>query len=218
MIQGPDIVIECPHCKTLLAVSSITSGNTFGSKLWSDGRQDSPMMPRNPRLTKCHNCSGFFWVGDAKVIGEIDLEDRYHNRAALNPIWVSAPYVCEMTELEYYEAIKAGLAANQEREIELRIHAWWCENDADRSEKERSQQTEIFNPKKTENLTRLFEIIEDQSGMWQLVKSDVARQLGRFDEAIDLLNAIRDPELKWATTQMIEFSKSRNRKVRELRR
>ena len=37
MTPGPEVIISCPECKALSRFSTMASGNTFGSTLWSDG-------------------------------------------------------------------------------------------------------------------------------------------------------------------------------------
>ena len=215
MIPGPDIVIECPHCRSLSKLFSLTSGNTFGATLWSDGYQDAPMLPRPPVVTRCHNCSGYFWVRDAKEVGEIDPFER--KKGASDTAWEEALSIRELTESEYYEAIEAGLASTSENETQIRTLAWWRANDTDRIEEKGSRKLEQSNPQKTANLILLFDVMKDDSAEGQLMKAEVARQLGRFDDAITLLSAIRNPELEWVKTQIIAFCESRNINVRVLR-
>lgn len=39
---------------------SLISGNTFGSELWSDGKQIAPMLPEISYIQKCPHCGKFF--------------------------------------------------------------------------------------------------------------------------------------------------------------
>lgn len=55
MIPGPNYVYKCPNCSALLTRESIASGNSFGSKLFSDGKRIAPMNPELPNLTKCRD-------------------------------------------------------------------------------------------------------------------------------------------------------------------
>lgn len=45
MLPGPTIIIACPLCGQYAKKRTIISGNTFGAKLWSDGKRISPMLP-----------------------------------------------------------------------------------------------------------------------------------------------------------------------------
>ena len=173
------------------------------------------MLPRPPAVTKCHKCSGYFWIHDARKVGEVDPFER--KRGASDTAWEEAPSIRELTESEYYEAIEAGLASTSENETQIRTLAWWRANDTDRTEEKASRTLEQSNPQKTANLTRLLDVMKDDSAEGQLMKAEVARQLGRFDDAITLLSAIRDPELEWVKTQIIAFCESKKINVRVLR-
>ena len=70
MIPGPTYLYECPNCQTVITRDSISSGNTFGAVLYSDGKTDAPMLPRFPDLTKCRQCQTIFWLSKTKEIGE----------------------------------------------------------------------------------------------------------------------------------------------------
>jgi hypothetical protein len=52
MRPGPDYIFECPKCSTLIKRGSLKSGNGFGAKLFSDGKQVAPRLPEFPKLTK----------------------------------------------------------------------------------------------------------------------------------------------------------------------
>lgn len=216
MIPGPDIIIECPRCMSPSKVFSLTSGNTIGATLWSDGFQDAPMLPRPPAITRCHKCSGFFWIRDARKVGEIDPFRRKNDAA--NTAWEGAPSIRELTESEYYEAIEAGFATTGENETQIRTLAWWRANDPDRIDENGSREHEQPNPKMRANLIRLFDVMDGNSAEGQLMKAEVARQLGRFDDATALLSAIVDSELEWVKEQMIAFCESRKIKVQVLQR
>ena len=69
MLPGPDYIYECPKCQNHVVRGSLTSGNTFGQKLFSDGKTIAPMLPRFPDLTKCPKCKTIFWMHKVKEVG-----------------------------------------------------------------------------------------------------------------------------------------------------
>jgi hypothetical protein len=71
MIPGPDQIIACPNCKEHEKYRTLISGNTFGAKVWTDGKQIAPMLPRPPAVVKCHYCGECYWLADAKKIKEV---------------------------------------------------------------------------------------------------------------------------------------------------
>ena len=69
MIPGPEYIYKCPNCGNLLSRGSLMSGNTFGAKLFSDGKRITPMLPEFPNLTKCKKCNRFIWVNKLQEVG-----------------------------------------------------------------------------------------------------------------------------------------------------
>ncbi|MGK2953559.1 MAG: hypothetical protein ACSLEZ_14410, partial [Thiobacillus sp.] len=60
MISGPDQIIACPKCKGLSKYMTLSSGNGFGARIWSDGRQYAPMCHGLPPVVKCHHCGEIY--------------------------------------------------------------------------------------------------------------------------------------------------------------
>ena len=106
MLPGPDQVIARPRWKGSARHMTLRSGNTFGARTWTDGRQVAPMLPHPPPVVRCSHCHHLFWLRQAEKIGSILS-------------------VVEPSEQDYYSAIAAGLAKGTEEEKTLRILAWW---------------------------------------------------------------------------------------------
>ena len=60
MIPGTPQILRCPHCGKKKEIMSLNSGNTFGSELWSDGKQIAPMLPEISYIQKCPHCGKYF--------------------------------------------------------------------------------------------------------------------------------------------------------------
>ena len=56
MQLGPDKYYKCPNCGAYLYTHTLLSGNTFGARVYSDGKMVAPMLPEYPNLTKCGGC------------------------------------------------------------------------------------------------------------------------------------------------------------------
>ena len=69
MKPGPDYIYKCPVCGKLVKRGSLMSGNTFGAKLYSDGKNDAPMLPDFPNLSKCAKCDTIFNLRELKEVG-----------------------------------------------------------------------------------------------------------------------------------------------------
>jgi hypothetical protein len=76
MILGPDQIIACPHCKGLAKYSTLLSGNNMGTRVWTDGKQIAPMLPRPTAVVKCHQCTECYWLVMAEKLGTVDTWSR----------------------------------------------------------------------------------------------------------------------------------------------
>jgi len=189
MIPGPDKVIECPKCKELARVFTLVSGNTCGTRRWTDAKVIAPMLPRPPAVTKCKKCGHYFWTSEAKNIGEIPL---WEDEAEKIPSkWKAAEHVRELSETEYLEAINIGVAGTKEQGLHLRICAWWASNDSLRSQgqnpDDQTQTVPVRSLEATMNLEHLLELLNIRNPDQRLMKAEVLRELGRFDDAIRIL-------------------------------
>jgi hypothetical protein len=59
MLIGPNLFFKCPECGKMTVRGSILSGNTFLSRLFSDGKLRAPMLPEFPGIVKCKKCKNF---------------------------------------------------------------------------------------------------------------------------------------------------------------
>ena len=176
MIPGPTIIISCPHCGQFAKKRTIISGNTFGSQLWSDGKKISPMLPEFPNLAICKTCDQFFWVKEAEEIERLD-EYKHPDKK-----WEVVDYVESPSFHQYFKALETISA---ERYIRMKI--WWSYNDYFRN----GNQNEITPEVKelyTENLIVLLKILDEADDNDILMKAEIFRQLGWFDESRELLN------------------------------
>ena len=91
------------------------------------------------------------------------------------------------TESDYLEAIKTGLAPDAEREIYCRIHAWHGFNDARRDQKNAENLSEL-SAVAASNMKALFAMLDRVKPDQRMLRAEIARELGRFPEALALLN------------------------------
>lgn len=98
MIPGPDQIVACPNCGALAKYMTLTSGNTFGARVWTDGKQVAPMLPRPPAVVKCQQCAECHWLADARKVGTVE---RWGDEGGqVDPAWTAAPVVQEPAEDE----------------------------------------------------------------------------------------------------------------------
>ncbi len=75
----------------------------------------------------------------------------------------------------------------------MRIHAWWSSNDPLRSQGQspidQTQDVPTRSPDAMMNLERLLELLDIGNPEQWLMKAELLREIGRFDEAIHLLES-----------------------------
>lgn len=213
MIPGADQVIACPHCGSLARRHTLTSGNTFGAILWSDGKQEAPMLPEFPAVTKCDHCKRFYWVDEAEVKGEMELFGDISKRVPKE--WETAQPIRDLSIDDYIEALDTGLGSTREKERYLRGHFWWAVNDIIR----RNSHAQIpmrYVQKWRENLTKLSVLLDERNPNDRIMKAEIAREMEDFNQAIRLLEDV-PVNLRWVADSILELSKKKNRLVTQLR-
>ena len=179
-MPGETIYRDCPSCGEMLVERTLLSGNTIGARYWTDGKMEAPMFPHSPALVRCAHCRNLLWLPEAPQ-HEFETAPKMFEtvQGALDPI---AP-----SESDYLEAIENGLAPDKERELYCRVHAWHRFNDARRDEKNAENLSEL--PDQTAaNMKALFAMLERNKPDERMLRAELARELGRFPEALQLLN------------------------------
>jgi hypothetical protein len=209
MIPGANYVYQCPECGSFITKGSLRSGNTFGSRLFSDGKVIAPMLPDFPDLTKCKKCNTIFWLSKLKEIGTFEWgEDR-------NPEWQNAD-VAQFLEIDdYFNAIKMGIAENKEQELIIRQQIWWAYNDRSRMGQK------IFNDENDElrwieNVEKLKSILNQSDINQKIMVAEINRNLGDFENCIHIIQSIDDEDLDWVKERLIKECKLKNKRVVEL--
>ena len=217
MQPGPTEIIECLKCRALARVPSLLSGNTIGARWWTDGKMEAMMLPQYPEITRCGACAAFYWVSDARRIGEIDYNDD-SKRRKIPEEWREAEEIEELSEDEYLQAIAGGLGKPRKRELYLRTRAWWAGNDAFRTpdQPRPGQPIPPRSPAATANLERLFKLLRTKDITERLLKAEVARELGRFDEALEILRSEFPSQYQRVVTLMQELSQAKDRLVTQI--
>lgn len=214
MLPGPDQIVACPHCKGLAKYMTLMSGNTFGARVWTDGKQVAPMLPHPPTVVKCRNCVECYWLTEAKEIGSVD---PWGDEDLIDPTWAAAQEVQEPGEDEYYEILDGTMVADRLQQRKLRVLAWWRRNDAFRDDPEvqapRTSSAVAMCRKNLEALVRLFdEANEDE----RLMKAEVLRELGEFEPAKQVLSRVTSVEFTAIVRQLRLLCDSGDTCVREL--
>jgi hypothetical protein len=207
MQPGPDRIVACPHCKGLAWHGTIATGNTLGMVVWTDGYRIAPMLPSPPPVVQCAHCHTAYWLADAAEVGR-----REPGRPS--PEGESVGRVAEPTEEEYYDAIARGLATDEDQRVALRVFAWWRSNDAFRESEgqEMAVHTESA-ARRRENLEALGPLLDESDEAVALLKAEVLRELGRFDEAKVCLSRITSRAYVGGARQLARLCDEGNTRV-----
>jgi len=150
------------------------SGNTFGAVYWSDGKRESPMLPEYPAATTCRRCGHFFFFEDAASPEPQDDPQVKERNIADNLYWQ-----------ECNTALGDGAPRSKPQEIYLRLRLWWSANDAVRHGKSATPSCpeDVFRG----NLDALLPHFEGPDPSETILRAEVLRELGRFDDALRAL-------------------------------
>lgn len=174
-ISGPDIIRECPKCKTSLVQHTMLSGNTNGAVFWTDGKVDALMFPYMPLLVKCPNCRLVFWIEDAQRLGEKPRGKSKEWSSVLEPGLPSEDDILRLLSKKSFE---------RNKELYARRTAWWLVNDMFRE----NESTQInFSTEQIKNLRALADILDERVPEQRIMKSEIYRELGQFQDAIKML-------------------------------
>lgn len=209
MIPGPNYIYKCPNCGNLMARGSMVSGNTFGSKIFSDGRRIAPMLPEFPNLTKCKKCDTIFWLSKIKEIGTVGWGDHE------NPEWQYVDNVEFLKIDDYFTAIDTGIAESKEEELIIRRKIWWAYNDRKRND--HTMFVDVNDILKWEaNIIELINLFDQNDIDQRIVVAELNRNLGDFEKCKSLMESIDDEDLNWLKEKFITECEKKNRNVIEL--
>ena len=68
----------------------------------------------------------------------------------------------------------------------------------------------------TENLTTLLKILNETDNITLLMKAEVHRNLGQFEENRELLNRINDPQIVWVKDKFLQEINNQNKRAIQL--
>ena len=189
MLPGNTYVRECPHCSGKFTQPTMASGNTFGAKFWPDGKMDAPMMPDYPAYVGCPHCKGNFWVDDTKVVKSFGYdEEREIPDLTLDSNQNPIPYK-EPTQKIYLKGLD-DLNITKENEIYLRSKLMQLYNDVNRDQK--VQRPAIA--EQIENWNRLLVILDSNDTQEKLLRVEIYREMGGFEEAKKVFTGECDEE------------------------
>ena len=209
MLPGPTIIRECPKCSQYIKQVTLESGNIVGARFWTDGKMDAPMMPDQPWLVKCPSCKSLFWVDKARQLAELEP------LATVRKEFSDSLMYEHLTEADYLKFLQKK-NISKKREEYVRIRAWWCSNDSMRYEKPTKGFTVVFSKDQEDNITSLYELLDEKDQNQRIMKAEIARERSMFDEAMSLLEYKFSEGFDKAARVIRELCKSRSAVVAEI--
>lgn len=210
MMPGPIIIRECPHCKGHFKESTIASGNTFGARYWTDGKMEADMLPEEDWLVSCPNCLFPVWVDTAIEVGRV--ERPYRETAGDYKNADQIEYGRTPSAEGYLMVLRDNSMPTEEQKY-IRLRLWRLWNDARR----KSRKPQPLKNYEIVNLEALFKLLDGEDIDELVTKAEIKRELGRFNEAIQLL----DWQDKSADGSRIEFirqlARDKDHRVREFK-
>jgi len=209
MQPGPTYIHSCPNCGNLLWRGSLLSGNTFGAKIYSDGKRIARMLPDFPKISKCKKCNTIFWFSRKNIIGE-----QLWNSDP-KPEWKNADKAEFLNIEDCFTALENRIFKTKSEEFSIRQQIWWAYNDRIRNGQP------IFNDESDErkwlNNIKELKLLLNPSDINQLIMmAEVDRNLGDFENCITLINGITNNDLDWIKELFLQECTKMNRWVFEL--
>lgn len=208
MTIGPSNIRECPACAKPVEQPTLGSGNTFGARQWSDGFLDAPMMPELPRLAKCPHCTALFWVEEAKQLAKCWPQEIESSR------WPEANEIEGPSAEEFLGALPS-VDGDAAKETFVRMRAWWRGNDRFRKG---DADAPPFSDAERANLEALARMLDDSDPQQVIMKAEIARELGRFDRCLKLLERDFEEGLQFAVRTIRDRTLDLDPRVTELKR
>lgn len=202
MIPGPVYHYKCPQCGCIHKRHSLTSGNTFGARFYSDGMVDAPMWPRISDIGKCTKCDTIFWPHKEKTVARYRWDDV--NRP-------EADTARMLGMKDHYRALETGLASTNDEEFYIRQQLWWWQNDMLRDDPDDPES--IMNTRYEENCRAMIGLLNYDNLNERITIAELHRNLGNFDECRRIISRIRKPEWTKVKKALLEECKKGNRVV-----
>jgi hypothetical protein len=205
MELGPTIIKTCSECSGWIEEDTIVSGNTFGAIFFTDGKMDAPMLPDKPLLVKCPHCQAFIWIDEQEKAGEVKpFSDSgvYKDAKSYN-----APELHD-----YFSKLKIS-NLSRKKEQYLRLRAWWAGNDKRRY----ANLKHSLSDEERENLQSLYEMLNTSDDNDRIMKAEIKRELGQFEDAEAILRAPFGNEFSQAVSIIRELIQQRDPFVAEMK-
>lgn len=210
MLPGEPDYLECPRCKGGIIFHEGGSGNTIGAVSWSDGKVDAPMLHDYDWLVKCPFCHILLWQDELYWKSPCQRMWSWKNRD-----WEWDPYDYESYEMptieDYFFYLKTPVE-NKKKERHIREMIWWVSNDPRRN----NPTPDPLTDDEIKNLNALYYLLDESDPESRIMKIEIKRELGLFDEAISLLDFDFPPDYAAAVAAIVDLIINNDPFVKEI--
>lgn len=102
---------------------------------------------------------------------------------------------------------------DKDKEFYLRLQAWWVSNDKYR---QNPSNNVSLTAEEKRNLDFLYSMLEVGDPSDRIMKAEIARELGRYEECLTLLNHKFDDDFIYVADTIRQLARDRSTKVAEL--
>lgn len=213
---------QCPKCDCKFQFWVTASHNTIDAKFYTDGFIVGPMYDAGSDLLSCPECKRYFWHKDVPT--KLSMID---SKFWSDPERRSLPHGIHVGGTDYDDLLDQSFWKTEDQEKYLRIRAWWSFNSAYRSytlkmpllcpelpESSGKVEKEFrLSSKQEDNLNKLLNLLNPDNQNDSIMRAEIYRQLGQFDECLDQLNREYDDNLVTAVNTIKNLATSKIKKV-----
>lgn len=238
---APPTLIACPHCEGILHKSQLASFSSRATQYWTDRQNNTPFANVVAPLVRCPLCQNLFWKSEAKEIGNLpwqpspmsrlsiwyakltrDKEKKLAEQDAWNKIpteFKNAPDCIPSEFADWLEVLQSSAKLSSEREMEARRNFWRTSNDHVRIKTDGQPcraEPALTEAEANANRLALLQLLEDNASSASTEKAELLRQLGRFDEAVQILQSASQKEHSPLAEKIMQLAKNCDISIRDV--
>ncbi len=236
------MVIACPHCDGHLLKSQLASFSYRTVRSWTDGKTDIDTYSMFISLMRCPLCQKSFWKSDAKELGYLPLKPRPMSRSEIwyakltgdkekkiagqedwnnIPILMKeAPHAMRPDYSDWLILLHDTSTLTKEWEITTRRTVWQFSSDHLRLRSDGIPCRPVAlltDAWATENRLALLALHENGTITSIIEKTELLRQLGRFDDAVKAFDSASQEDRQTPrATRIIALARSGDVVVRDV--
>ena len=205
----------CPGCNAFFLRRRYRSVNFFGTQDWSDGVPT--MLWRQEPLVRCDACAALFWLDDIEPIGIMPeapgpigrlarawmgwrgdpqgLLREAEEYAQTLALWGSAQYIGRVGFDDVVHVLARSEGVSRDQLLWLRKRIWWSLNDRYRRRVDGSPVPDVpswLEADERANMQAILDMLREGEVLpgEMIQQGELLRLLGRFDEAVAVLEAV----------------------------